>query len=402
MNTRLDPEYWQNQLEVPVVDALERTEHPGFFASWVDALSPACRRVAVREVGLAHDTPPPLVRKALLRFRDTLVPFVLVDAAMAGKRRSALLEVARTVLGADDLEEARAGSGLDRRALGWALYLRGAPNLLRVFHIDRVHRRGVARMALAERPRSPAPAAPDTFCRARVAEILDDYQRERGLCRLDARAETLTTAEQHVAFFKWPLKHAFVVRGGDNVFGFEREWVVLAFSHDFWRVRIASDSADAPARIAERIAATLFGHPVRYVNESVATPLETADRFVASLIDGGSLMPLVEAEVRTHARDDAPLVRVHNPGDESIAPELRQLQIAFGDEVTGVRRLGAVKVLAFGKRVRMVFELASADGVVVRYGDQVFAPDERDAFERRMRDAYGITVLSTEKQHAAA
>ena len=401
MNTPIDPEYWQNQLEVPLADVLARTEKPPFFATWVDGVSPACRRVLARELGLPREMPQPALRKAVLRFRDTLVPLVLVDAAMAGKRRSAILEVARAVLGADDLEGARSGSALDRRALGWTLHLRGAANLQRVFHIDRIHRRGVARMALAERPASPAPAGPEAFCPSAVAAVLAECQRERGLSGLDPRAETLTTPEQHVAFFKWPRKSAFVVRGADNVFGYERQWVVLAFTRDLWRVTIASDPGEAPARIAERIAGSVFGHPVRYVNESIATPLETADRFVASLLDEKAGMALVEAEVRTHAQQGAPLVRVHGCGDESIAVQVRRLELAFGGEVTRAARLGAVKVVAFGKRVRMVFEPAFGDGVIVRYSDQVLAPEERDAFERRMRDAHGITVFSTEKRHAA-
>lgn len=401
MNESLDREYWQNQLEVPLADAVTRAEEPAFLSTWVEQLGPACRRVLGRELGLPHGTPQQRLSKTALRFRAQLLPLALVDVAMAGKRRSAIVEVARAVLGPDDFEEARAGAGYDRRALGWALYLRGAPNLLRVFHIDRIHRRGVARLALAERPGSAAPSRSDVFCRDRVSSVLADCQRERGLSGLDPRAETLTTDEQHVAFFRWPRKNAFVVRGGDNVFGYERQWVVLAFSRDFWRVRIASDPGEAPARIAERIAESVFGHPVRYVNESIATPLETADRFVASLLDEKAGMALVEAEVRTHEQQGAPLVRVHGCRDESIAAQVRQLQVAFGDDVTRAARLGAVKVVAFGKRVRMVFEPAFGDGVIVRYSDQVLAPEERDAFEQRMRDAHGITVLSTEKRYAA-
>jgi hypothetical protein len=329
------------------------------------------------------------------------VPLVLVDAAMTGKRTSALEQVARAVLADPDLESARAGSRLDRRALGWAMYLRSPANLQRVFHVDRIHRRGVARLALAEGPLSPPPSGIDSLCVARIGTILADYQIECRLLGLDPRPETLTTADQHVVFFRWPLKDAFVMQGCKNVFGYEREWVVLAFSHDLWRVRIASDSADAPARIAERIASSLFGHPVRYVNESIATPLETADRFVASLVDEGSQLPLVEAEMRTQEGLDAPVVRLHNPRDRSIAPELRQLRLTFGGGVPRARHLGAVKVLAFGKRVRMVFEPACGGGVVVRYCDQVLAPAQRDAFERQMRETYGITVLSTEKHRAA-
>jgi hypothetical protein len=401
MHDPLDPEYWQNQLEVPLAETLARAETPAFFPTWVAQMGPACRRVLRRELALPVGTPVPSLQKAALRFRSNLLPLVLVDAAMAGKRQSAICEVARAVLAADDFEDARAGAGHDRRALAWALYLRAPANLLRVFHIDRIHRRGVARMALAERPARLVPDRPDVCCRAAVATVLADYQRETGLSGLEPRAEALTTTEQHVAFFKWPRKSAFVVRGADNVFGYERQWVVLAFSHDFWRVRIASDGGDAPARIAERIAASVFGHPVRYVKESIATPLDAADRFVARLLEESADMPLVEAEVRTHERSNSPMVRLHASADESIARDLRQLQLAFGDDVTRASRLGAVKVVAFGKRVRIVFEHAAGDGVVVRYSDQALAPDERDAFEKRMRELHGITVLSTEKRHAA-
>jgi hypothetical protein len=399
MNEPPDPEYWQNQLEVPLADLLARTEHPPFLAAWIEELSPACRRVLAPELGLERDVPAPVLRKTALRFRSALVPLVLVDAAMAGKRTSAIEEVGRAVLGGEDLEAARSGSRLDRRALTWAMYLRSPANLLRTFHVDRIHRRGVARLVLAERP--TAPVRPDAVCDQRLGALLTECLSEHGVSALDPRAQTITTGDQHVVFFRWPMRHAFVVRGRDNVFGHEREWVVLAFSHDFWRVRIASDAGEAAARIAERVAGQIFGHAVRFVNETVATPLDTADRFVASLLDEQSTLPLVEAEVRVEEGEGAPLLRLHSPGESSIAPELRKLRGLFGEDVTRARRMGAVKVVAFGKRVRMIFEPASTGGVVVRYADQVLAPHERAAFERQMHEAFGITALSTEKRSAA-
>jgi hypothetical protein len=397
MHEPLDADYWQHQLEVPVAEVLERTEAPAFFASWIEDLSPACRLVLSRSLGLPAGQTLAALRKALLRFRSELAPFVLVDAVLSAKRRGAILEVARAVLGESSLEHVRKDDNYDYRALGWALYAAGPANLVRLMLVDRIHKRGVARLMLSERPATPA----REFRGDDVAAVLSDYQRERGLSRFDPRVETLTTTDQHLVFFKWPKRRGFVVQDAKNVFGLRREWVVLAFSRDLWRVRIASDCGVDPVRIAERIAGAFFGRPMHYVNESLATPLAVADRFVASLIADESALPLVEAEVRVEPGEGARTLRVLDPGEEPIGSLLGQMRTVFGDDMLRAERMHALKVLAFGKRVRMLFEPVSEEGVVVRYTDQVFAPDERDAFERRMRETYGINVLSTEKQHAA-
>ena len=59
-------------------------------------------------------------------------------------------------------------------------------------------------------------------------------------------------------------------------------------------------------------------------------------------------------------------------------------------------------MLAFDKRVKVVFEKADDYGAafIVRYADQPLNGQQRRAFEKRMDDDYGITVLSTEKKYA--
>jgi hypothetical protein len=395
MDRSMDFDFWNNQLEVPV-EALEaRMSAPAFFPAWVRGLSPACRAVLADHLGFPADLAAPLLHRALLRFRDRLTPFPFVDAAMAGKRKTALFEVADAVLSEPDRARVRAGHRDDPRALAWVLYLRGRTNVQRVFQVDRIHRRGAARMVLSHAP--PVRVRAEDFCRNHIASIVRGFGAE-----LDPAVETLTTAEHHVVFLKWPVRPAFVVRGAENVFGLQREWIVLAFSHDLWRVRIASDAPCASAMLANGIASALLGQPVTYANESIATPIAAAERFVRALLDEPDDLPIVELETKTEHTTDAAVLRLHSRDNRSIAAEVRQLAAVFGDHVTRVPHLDGVKVFTMGKRVRLTFEPAPGGAeVVVRYTDQVFAPPERDAFERHMRDAYGLHVLSTEKRHAA-
>lgn len=395
MGSAIDHDFWKNQLEVPVERVVASVD-AGALGAWFERLSPRCRAILLESIGQPTNRGIPQTRKAMFRFREQILPLVLVDAAMSGKRASAICEVARTVLGEEDLERVRVGGGLDRHAAAWMLYLRGRVNLQRVFYIDRTHRRGTARLVLEGAV--PARAAVDFFGRDRVAAIV------AGLADgapVDPSVDVLTTEEHHLVFLRWATKPGFIVSGSENLFGFFREWIALAFAHDLSRVRIASDAPAAGLRVANAIARAAFGESARFANESKLTSNRAADRFVESLVADGALLPLVEVGIATDARDDGTVLRLQSGSDDSVAPQLRQLQLVFGAEVARVPRVRELKVVSRGKRVRLTFEPASNDAVIVRYSDVVFEPRERDAFEREMREAHDIHVLSTEKRHAA-
>jgi hypothetical protein len=384
----IDHDFWQNHLEVPVAATLAPLATPLGVAAWVEELSPACCKLLARRLGVA----PQALRKTAPRFHHLLAELALVDAAVAGKRASSLDELGSAVLTPEQLDAARRGRGMDRRALGWLLFEAARANLPRLHLLDRIHRRGSARLVMASRPTGSRRLDPGA-----VHAIVSAAAARRGVRDFDLRVESLVTRDHHLVFFRWPLKTGFVVQGAGNVFGFERDWIAIAFSHDLWRARVASKAPSLAAEMAEEIAGALLGAPAGYVNETAPISIAAAERFLERLLADPHRMPIVEMDLRTATS----MVKVNHPANQSVAADVRRMQATFGADIARVRNVGGLKVLAQGKRVRLIFEHLADDSVVVRYADQVLAPGERDAFEQRMRVEWNVPVVSAEKRHVA-
>ena len=177
----VDREFWGDRLEVGTDFAEKQIEDNELMERWYSQLGPRRRAILADHFGLGSDADKGETKTKILARRDELLPFVLVDAAAAGKRTYAIEEVARAKLAPEDLESCRMkGKGaLDRNALMWLLYLDDPEHLEIVFRLDQCQKRGFARMVL---PRLPATSGADVvrfFSKDNLQEILDAYEKEK-------------------------------------------------------------------------------------------------------------------------------------------------------------------------------------------------------------------------------
>lgn len=400
----IDKQFWGDRLEVNVDLLSQRHADPTYMAGWVARLKKRPRSLLAAHLDLDDELGVRDMRSELLDRAEQLLPVMLVEAATAGKRAYAIVEVARTRLGEDDLASCRMpNESYDRLALMWLLYQADPRNLELVAFLDRVQRKGFARMVLDAPPRENGHSARSFFTRSTIQAVLDEHERAARTRRRSVCAEILHDGGgNYQVFIKRDLKSSFVSHGERNTFGFEPEWMVLEFEPDLHRVHLSSVSPHIPAVFANKIASRFFGVDVTYENESLYTPMSAVRAFLDALIEDPEELPLVEVSVRSCALRNGPQLRLNDPENRSLAPAIQHFGGAFRGLLDNVEDIASLKVLRFDKRVKVVFELADEDEdeLIVRYSDQPLTGTERRKFERLMLEDFGITVLSTEKRYA--
>jgi hypothetical protein len=403
----LDTTYWGDRLEISVELILDQHADDQRMATWLDGLTPRCLAILVERLRIPPDLSRAETRHAILAHRDALIPFLLAHTATAGKRSYAIVEVARAKLSASELarcqlqEEEDEGERFDRCALMWLLYLRDPFNLELVFHLDRIQRKGFACMVLDPAPGGRGEGHQAFFAQPPLQRILDVYEREKNTRRQSHCAAVLHDGGNYTVFIKRDYRPSFVARGAHNTFGFEREWIILDFEPDLHRVHVCSASPDVPLLLANRIASAFFGRSVAYTNEAIATSADTIAAFLQSLLADVAALPLVELTIQNSSLATAPQLRLNALKNASLAQAIRHFAAAFGSPLHAIRDIESLKVYAFGKRIKMKFEPGKDENeFVVRYADQSLNGKERRAFERRMAQDHGISILSTEKRYA--
>jgi len=404
---QINEEYWGDRLEVSTARVVESHCRDDEMRRWIATLTPRCRAVLAEHFGLA---PTDDLKAVLFARRAELLPFLLVDVAMEGKRGCAIEQLARAKLPPEAVaasEKPTLVDGVtsyDRRALLWRLYLADPANLELVFHLDRLQRKGFARMVADDAPPVNGTDPGAFLTRTTLQGLLDRFEAERDTLRQSHCAAVLNGDGRYRVFIKRDMKEAFVSHGPKNTFGFEREWIILVFEPDLRRVQICSVSAMVPPQLANRIASSFFGVPVAFANGVIETPVGTVAAFLSSLLADPGRLPLVELVAKSCGLDGSPQLRLSDPESASIAPAIRQFAQAFGNPLDDVGEVESIKVLAFDKRVKMIFEPVGKSGVayVVRYADQPLNTRERRVFEERIWKEYGIRVLSTEKKRHVA
>lgn len=402
----IDEAFWGDRLEVGTDLIQQQLADDDFMERWSTGLGPRRRAILVDELALEPGNGKKQARSEILDRRDELLPFLLVDAAASGKRTYAILEVARAKLAEEAVEACRvktAEDKFDRHALMWKLYLDDPEHLELVFRLDQCQRRGFARMVLPRLPRTNGVDAAKFFRKANLQKILDAYEKENRTHRKSVCAGVLHDGGNYQVFIKRDTKESFVSHGAKNTFGFEREWIILDVEPDLRRVSICSISPDVPLLIANRIASTFFGKDVEYQNDTIETEADKISTFLHALVGRQGTLPLVELTAKNCGLDGSPQLRLNDQHNESIGPALQQFAAAFGNPLDHLGDIESIKVHAFKKRVKMIFEPVEGDDerFVVRYADQPLNGAQRREFEQMMEQEHGITVLSTEKRRAS-
>jgi hypothetical protein len=398
----IDREFWGDRLEVDVDLLLQQHADDDFMKAWAARMKKRARNVLASQLNIDTHAKINDVRAAILTHRASLIPYRLAEAAVAGKRSFALLEVARAKLDEDELERCHESKErYDRIAVAWLLFEHNETNLELVFHLDSTQRKGFARMVLEQPPRLNGTDLTAFFTKEKLQNVLDEYESNHKSQRQSHCAAVLQSNGNYRVFIKRDLKPGFISHGAKNTFGFEREWIVLEFEPDMKRVLICSVSPDAPLNLANWIAGNIFHQNVEYVNESISINKDHITDFLTKLSDSSSTLPLVEVTAKNSGMEGSPQIRLNNPTNSTIAPALQQFSATYGNTFDDLEYIESIKVFAFHKRIKMLFERLTdaTDVFVVRYADQPLNSKQRREFEAMINADFGITLLSTEKKY---
>ncbi len=396
-------EFWEDDLEMALEHVLVRSGQDGFMDEWIGRrtgrqISVLCANLGVDGTGSVRQ------RKNALRSsgNDDLLPYLLVDQFAKYKSKVATIDFARGVLAEDILETCRIKDDeFDKTALLFSIYNRRSTDLRLVFHLDKIHKTGFARMKLKEKARRPRESFQDFLRPKTVKGILAGFDKAKGDGRTSEFKDVVIHDGHHLVFIRRAERPDLILRAGGVVHGFRPEWIILDFADGAKRVNISSVSVSVPLEIANRLASGYFAKPCEYENESQITYAKQLERFLGILKDKkAEEIPLVELVVSNSPLEGAPKIKITDPDSNPIGDAIVHFEKAVGGILSDIENIESIKVHYRKKRVSLIFEkMEDADGeFVVRYSDHRLNALERRSFEDHLRNTYGIPVLSTEKR----
>jgi hypothetical protein len=400
-------EFWQDTLECPVTRLMEDARSPEFLNDWIRQRS--ARQVAMLRhlLGLPVDAPLQ-ERKAQLKDRHAeLTRFV--PAALFALRKSvhATLDVAVGCLDEPTIGLAQeSDDSYDTAALIFGILDRSWRDLEEVFHLDKLHKVGFARMRLPKPPRRPARRFKDFLASGELLAVLgrfDADQRDRHTSQFQ---QVIEVRDGEVVFIRRPHQQRYVLAEDRVVHGFSPDQIILDFRDEAARLNIASHDHAASYEIANRLASAFYGQDCEYENITEETFAAQIARFLRVVRDDEARdLRLVEIRLRAMPLHGAPDLVLSNKGDLSLGRALGELEQALHWTMDDLDRIPGFKMLFNDKRVSMEIERIE-DGpdderkYVLRYRDQSLTLNERLGFEELIEQNHGIKVVSTEKRGA--
>jgi hypothetical protein len=400
-------EFWENTLELPVTRLLEDAEAPQFMTYWIGQRR--ARQVAMLRYLLGLPVEVPLKeRKSQLRDRQAeLIRFVPALQFALRKSMHAALDVAAGCLDDAIIELAQESNGsYDTVALIFGILDRSWPNLEKVFHLDKLHKVGFARMRLPKPPRRPARRFKDFLASGEPVAMLRRFDADQGDRHTSQFQQVIKVRDAQVVFIRRPHQQQYVLAEDRVVHGFSPDQIVLDFRDEAARLNIASHGHAASYDIANRLASAFYGRDCVYENITEEAFAAQIARFLRTLRNEKARdLRLVEMRLRATPLYGGPDLHLSNKDDLSIGRALEELEQALNWTIEDLDRIPGFKVLFRDKRVAMEIEPVEAGPAddrkyVLRYRDQSLSLSERRVFEELIEQDHGIKVVSTEKRGA--
>ena len=353
-------------------------------------------------LGLAAGQSARRKKQVLRPDNPDLQPFVLVEQFAKFKSKVAVADLAQGLLPQSVLDACRIGAeDFDKVAILFAMYHRRWQDLRLVFHLDKIHKTGFARMRLRESVRRPKKALRDFLQLDAVQDILVAFDKAKGDGRTSELKDVVVHDGRHLVFIRRAERPDHILHAGQMVHGYRPEWIILDFTEDAKRVNISSVSVSVPLEIANRLASGYFHATCEYENECQITYTKQLERFLKTLQaqDDGDLV-LVEIVATNSPLDGAPKLKISDADSKPIGRALAHFERAIGKLLAHVDHIDSVKVRYRKKRISLIFEpQEGSDGeYVVRYSDHRLNAGERRRFEELIRSSHGIEILSTDKR----
>lgn len=396
---------WTNELELDIGASLRRLEDPRALDEWVASrngrqLEVLCRALKVGDGGRAKDK-----RAALAGCNGQLTAYYLTDEFARRKAKFAVADLAATTLPADVLALCRTGDDgdFDTKALLYALVHAGPGHLKTLFHLDKIHKSGFARMTLKQTIRRPATSFEDFLKPERAQPVLEKYDKDKRDRRESQLKNILRHNHHHLVFIRRPERQQCILQDGRIQHGHRVEWIILDFADNAERVGISSDSNEVPVQIANALASAYYGKDVEYDNECEVTYEQQIhalfDQLKAGTCDG---LAMLDLEVQSSPLHGADLRLGHDDDPDVVKRAVAALEQDHSSLTARIDRIAKLKVVYEGKRIDVRFEKLDTgdDEYIVRYMDHRLNATLRKRFEDFMRDTHGIPILSTEKRFA--
>lgn len=399
-------DFWENHLQMCIDPWLQNAADAQYMRRWLGDLNKLHLRMMCGYLGVDWDAKLEDQRESLLACNGRLTPYYLVERFAYRRSRFAISDYAATVLAKPIFDSCRSGEAFDTLALLLALYNNSPEHLRTVYHLEKVHSTGFARMKLKGRARKPKKSFREFLTSAVLKRLLAEFDARRDDGRASELMNIVPDTDHPVAFIRREEQRSMLLRSSRAVHGFKPEWIILDFRDNAKRVDISSHSISVPLELANRIASAYFRTDCEYVNEVEVTPKALIDKLLDLLKrDAVDFLKLVEVHVKNSPLEGAPVLKLSSDGDESVADSVRHFEKVIGAILADLDLIKAIKVLFCGKRVKLTLEAVpdAPEGYCVRYTDKTLNKRERDAFETKVREEpYGIRVLSTEKRHKQA
>lgn len=396
---------WENELEVNIDEALARAGDPDQMRAWVQSRTGRQADILCRAVGIGDATRLKDQKSALSRCNGELTPYYLVDQFAHGKGEFAALDLARAKLPDATIKACLCEDeeGCDKKAILYALYHASPDHLKTLFHLDKIHKRGFARMVLKQKVRQPDTKFVDFLTTKKGKEVIEACDRKKRDRRPSQLKDIVQHHHHHLVFIRRPEREQYIIQGDKIRHGHRVEWIILDFSDNAQRVAIASDSRDIPLAMANALASAYFGKEVEFVDECQITYAKQIQHLLKQLKAGNCKeLDLVELDLTSSAVDGVDLHLCHTSAD-IVRRAVASIERDHGDLTAHIDRIHKMEVVYKNKRVELRFDPHGvADEFIVRYVDQRLKNASlRKEFEDFMRDTHGIPILSTQTRAAA-
>lgn len=396
------PRFWEDDLELPREHVLRQIEGDEYLDAWLNKRTGRQLSIIRSALGLDGGASAKKLKTQIRESNGDLRDFVLVERFAQFKSKVAIIDFAGRVLPADVVESCRINhTAHDTTALLFAIYKQKWSDLRLVFHLDKIHKVGFARMKLKGTMRRPRQAFRDFLNSERVSEELARFDKSRKDGRGSELTAVIPLGESDLVFIRRPNRpnHLVGLRGG-VIHAYAPEWIIFDFRDEGTYVNIAAISSGLPLELANRIASAYYGKTREYENASKITYRKQLEHFLNEIrnVQQGDLI-LVELSEANSPLESSPKIKISHSDSRSIGAAVNHFEKRIG-RLLLVDEIANVKVLFCHKRVSLIFEpiQGELDEFVVRYSDQRLNALQRIDFEKLMREVHGIAVLSTEKQ----
>ena len=339
-------------------------------------------------LGLPVDAPLRERKAHLKDYWDKLVRFVPAASFAARKSMHATIDVAAGCLDETTVALAREGDGsYNTTALIFAILDQSWPDLEKVFHLDKLHKVGFARMRLPQPPRRPSRRFKDFLASGEVLAVLRQFDADQRDRHTSEFQQVIELRDAEVVFIRRPHQQRYVLAENRVVHGFTPDQIVLDFRDEAARLNIASHGHAASYEIANRLASAFYGRECEYENLTEETFAAQVLRFLHSATEQSGARP---SPGRDHGQQSALHgaldIAINSSDNSAIGIGLSELERGLSWTIDDLDRIPSFKVLFNDKRVAMEIEpledgSAGERSYALRYRDQSLGLGERQVFE---------------------